>query len=53
LIINGELPLVRRVERNNYRTSLIGYQRQRRLLQANEDFVLNDVNPFKNPYRHS
>lgn len=43
LIINGELPLVRRVERNNYRTALIGYQRQRRLLQANEDFVLNDV----------
>lgn len=43
LVINGELPLVRRAERNNYRTALIAYQRQRRALQATEDFILNDV----------
>ncbi len=43
LIINGELPLVRRAERNNYRTALINYQRSRRNLQAFEDFILNDV----------
>ena len=43
LTINGELPLVRRAERNEYRTSLIAYQRQRRALQATEDFILNDV----------
>ena len=30
LILNGELPLVRKLERNNYRASLIAYQRQRR-----------------------
>jgi outer membrane protein TolC len=43
LVINGELPLVRRAERNNYRTQLIAYQRQRRALQATEDLVLYDV----------
>ncbi len=43
LVINGELPLVRRAERNDYRTTLIAYQRQRRALQATEDFILNDV----------
>lgn len=43
LIINGELPLVRRAERNNYRAALIAYQRERRNLQAIEDFILNDV----------
>ena len=43
LIIDGELPLVRRAERNNYRTALINYQRSRRNLQAFEDFILNDV----------
>ncbi|HJZ89708.1 MAG TPA: TolC family protein [Gemmataceae bacterium] len=43
LVINGELPLVRRAERNQYRTALIAYQRARRNLQATEDFVLNDV----------
>ena len=43
LIINGELPLVRRAERNDYRTALIVYQRARRNLQATEDFILNDV----------
>ncbi|HYH66931.1 MAG TPA: TolC family protein [Urbifossiella sp.] len=40
---NAELPLVRRAERNNYRASLIGYQRQRRTLQAFEDNICNDV----------
>jgi outer membrane protein TolC len=43
LVINGELPLIRRAERNQYRTALIVYQRARRNLQATEDFILNDV----------
>jgi len=43
LVLTGELPLVRRAERNAYRTALIAYQRQRRDLQATEDFILNDV----------
>ena len=43
LILNGELPLVRRAERNEYRTALIAYQRARRNLQATEDFILNQV----------
>lgn len=43
LIINGELPLVRRLERNNYRVSLIAFQRQRRATMATEDFILNDI----------
>ncbi|MEZ6141542.1 MAG: hypothetical protein R3B84_13295 [Zavarzinella sp.] len=43
LIINGELPLVRRLERNDYRTSLMAYQRQRRRLQFSEDQVLNNL----------
>ena len=37
------MPLVRRAERNEYRTALIAYQRARRNLQATEDFILNDV----------
>jgi hypothetical protein len=41
--IDTELPLVRRVERNNYRAALISYQRQRRILQAFEDNIANDV----------
>jgi hypothetical protein len=43
LILTGELPLVRRAERNRYRTALILYQRARRRLQATEDFILADV----------
>lgn len=43
LILSGELPLVRRAERNEYRTALIAYQRARRNLQATEDFILADV----------
>jgi hypothetical protein len=43
LTINAQLPLVRRVERNNYRAALISYQRQRRTLQAFEDNIANDV----------
>jgi len=43
LTFSGELPLVRRAERNNYRAALIGYQRQRRTLQAFEDNIANDV----------
>jgi hypothetical protein len=43
LTLNWELPLVRRLQRNNYRTALIGYQRARRSLQAAEDRVLLEV----------
>lgn len=43
LILRGELPLVRRAERNNYRAALIAYQRQRRTLMAFEDNIANDV----------
>lgn len=38
-----EPPLVRRIERNLYRASLIAYQRQRRFLMAVEDNIVNDV----------
>src|SRR5262249_33967511 len=37
LIFNGELPLVRKLERNDYRAALIGFQRLRRDLMAAED----------------
>jgi hypothetical protein len=37
LAFNAELPLVRVAERNNFRTALISYQRQRRSLQNSED----------------
>ncbi len=43
LILNTDLPLVRKLERNNYRASLIAYQRQRRALMAAEDAVLFQV----------
>lgn len=40
LFLNGELPLVRKAERNLYRAALIDYQRQRRDLMATEDSIL-------------
>jgi hypothetical protein len=43
LILNTELPLVRVQQRNNYRASLIAYQRSRRILQRGEDGVAFDV----------
>jgi hypothetical protein len=43
LILNGQLPLVRQAEQNNYRASLINYQRARRILQRAEDEVAFDV----------
>src|SRR5262249_20381844 len=43
LTFNGELPLVRRAERNTYRVALINYQRERRALQATEDQILDRV----------
>ncbi len=43
LILNTELPLVRQLERNNYRAALIAYQRQRRGLMAAEDQALFQV----------
>jgi hypothetical protein len=39
LNIETELPLVRQLERNNYRRTLIQYQAQRRALQQQEDTV--------------
>jgi hypothetical protein len=39
LVLNAELPLVRVAERNNFRTALITYQRQRRILQNAEDSI--------------
>jgi len=41
--VNWDLPLVRRLERNNYRVSLINYQRQRRSLMSTEDSILNNL----------
>jgi hypothetical protein len=43
LILSGELPIVRVLERNNYRAGLIAFQRQRRELMEAEDDVLNAV----------
>jgi hypothetical protein len=43
LTFNAEAPLIRKLERNTYRASLIGYQRQRRLLMAAEDSVVATV----------
>ena len=43
LVINAELPLVRVAERNNFRTALINYERQRRTLQNTEDFLKNQL----------
>ena len=43
LVLNAELPLVRVAERNNFRTQLINYQRQRRTLQNTEDFIKNQL----------
>ncbi|MGF1581273.1 MAG: hypothetical protein ACFCD0_18060 [Gemmataceae bacterium] len=43
LFINGELPLVRKAERNNYRASLIALQRARRSLMAEQDFVVEEI----------
>ena len=43
LTLNAQLPLVRILERNNYRASLIGYQRQRRALQEAEDLAMRAV----------
>lgn len=54
LVINAELPLVRMAERNNFRTALINYQRQRRTLQNQEDFIKlqlrNDIRGLQQSY---
>jgi hypothetical protein len=39
LVLNAELPLVRISERNNFMTQLINYERQRRLLMSQEDYI--------------
>jgi len=43
LALTTELPLVRKAERNAYRTTLIQFQRQRRALMLDEDEVLQQV----------
>ena len=43
LIINAQLPLVRIVERNNYRAALINYERARRSLISLEDTIAAQV----------
>jgi hypothetical protein len=43
LVLDGQLPLVRLAERNEYRAALINYQRARRILQRAEDQVMNDT----------
>ncbi len=43
LFLNYELPLVRKAERNNYRASLINFQRARRIVQRAEDQVAFDT----------
>jgi hypothetical protein len=43
LLLNTELPLVRMNEQNNYRASLINYQRARRILMRAEDQVAFDT----------
>ncbi len=43
LFLNAELPLVRKAERNNYRASLIAFERARRGLMASEDTIVFTV----------
>jgi outer membrane protein TolC len=43
LFLSGELPLIRLPERNNYRSCLIAFQRQRRALMESEDLVVSNV----------
>jgi outer membrane protein TolC len=43
LIIDYQLPLVRQAEQNNYRASLIAYQRQRRAMMEAEDLAVQTV----------
>jgi hypothetical protein len=43
LILNTQLPLVRKQQRNSYRACLINYQRARRILQRAEDQVAFDT----------
>lgn len=43
LTMNTELPLVRVLERNNYRAALIAFQRERRAVMEAEDLVVQGV----------
>jgi hypothetical protein len=43
LTINSQLPLTRILERNNYRASLINFQRARRTMQEAEDLAVQAV----------
>jgi hypothetical protein len=54
LVFNTELPLIRVSERNNFSAALLNYERQRRSLQAFEDFiklnVRSDIRNLHNQY---
>jgi hypothetical protein len=54
LVLNTELPLIRVSERNNFSAALVNYERQRRSLQAFEDFiklqVRQDIRNLHNQY---
>jgi hypothetical protein len=43
LALDWTLPLVRQVERNNYRASLIAFQRQRRAMMEAEDLAVQTI----------
>lgn len=43
LALNGQLPLVRKAERNIYRAALIDYQRERRQLMSLEDNIVAGI----------
>ncbi len=55
LNFNAELPLIRVVERNQFATALINYERQRRILQQAEDnikfSIRNDIRGLQAQFR--
>ncbi len=54
LVLNAELPLIRINERNQFKTALINYQRQRRQLMFQEDYqklqLRNDIRSLQVTY---
>src|SRR5208283_1442035 len=43
LVFNAELPLIRVLERNEFRQAIINYEQQRRALMSEEDFIKNQL----------
>lgn len=43
LVFNAELPLIRVKERNAFRQAIIDYEKQRRALMSEEDFIKNQL----------